>query len=435
MKIKTNYQIEISSSTVHRIFENALKYDPQKRGNLFQDLRMAMRIEIENILKKFDIWSDNEISFSYINLWAGKVIEQDAIIGDYNEELGPKFCAKYGTDHRSIGAINYTNGYRYLPSLLAFEMIDEFSIGNMVISVKPGNYTIQLKVPDGLKLVAYSYHISSRKLNPYLCLMGIRFPRDILRPIIQKYYKGCKCLDSDLDEIRIGTIHYPIIYICRKCGQLFTCKCFEGHFDIRDDIIRHLPYGKELEIQVKKIKTKPKLCHRCTNESPKLQYGSPMYFSSFLQRYLPYHILIAHQRYGTRIFGGEAYREIENELRERFGYPKIGEKWISETALYKIVKALFSPKEVIFHYRGSELERLELDVWIPEILLGIEYHGEQHFQAVNHWGGEEGLKKRRKNDKRKKILCKELNYHLVEFKFSKKLTTENIERRLKRFLK
>jgi hypothetical protein len=130
----------------------------------------------------------------------------------------------------------------------------------------------------------------------------------------------------------------------------------------------------------------------------------------------------------------QTQRWAENECRKKFGYPLIGEQWLSETSLFKIVQILFSNYEVIFHYRGGELEGLELDIWLPDLKLGIEYQGEQHYKVVEHWGGEKGLKERIERDKRKKKLMKKAGFALIEFKYDEALTEENVERKLKKYL-
>jgi hypothetical protein len=155
--------------------------------------------------------------------------------------------------------------------------------------------------------------------------------------------------------------------------NLYTCSCFGGYFDIANDIERFLPYGNsedELKNKVWKIKTMEGLCHFCGGGIPKFEYGHSMYYSSFLQRYLPYHGLLARIKYGKAIYEGEEYRQVENELREKFGYPKVGQQWVTETTLYRIVCMLFPDNEVVHHYRGIELEGLELDIWLPDYQIG-----------------------------------------------------------------
>jgi hypothetical protein len=100
--------------------------------------------------------------------------------------------------------------------------------------------------------------------------------------------------------------------------------------------------------------------------------------------------------------------------------------------LFKVVQRLCRPYEVVHHYRGPELERLELDIWIPALKIGIEYQGEQHYEALEHWGGEDGLKKRQENDRRKRALCKKLGYTLLEFAYSEELSEDAVAKRLRR---
>lgn len=435
------YKIEIKSDIIQRVFGKSLLFDTKSRGNFFQGIRRSFKEEIENLLIKQGVQVNKESFLGHTNLLSEKVIEVNPIRNKYNEELGIEFCSRYGHDYYSLSAINYIDReYCELPSLFPFLEIKDFSIGNIAILVENGDYDIEVNMPDSIKIVGYSYHISSRKRKSYLCLFGIRFKYESLQPVFKKYYKNCNCKNSDLDEISIGIISYPIIFICRKCGQLFTCKCFENYFTIKNDTIRLLPYGgyhehDELRKQVKKIKIRDNICHLCTNGVPKLIYGSDMYYSSFLQKYRPYYDLLSRKRYGFLVFQvDDRSKGIENELRERFEYPKIGEKWISETTLFKIVKTLFSNKNVIHHYRGKELEGLEIDIWITDLKLGIEYQGEQHFKMIEHWGGEEGLKKRIESDRKKKVLCKKLGYNLIEFKYNEDLTVENVERKLRKYL-
>jgi very-short-patch-repair endonuclease len=73
---------------------------------------------------------------------------------------------------------------------------------------------------------------------------------------------------------------------------------------------------------------------------------------------------------------------------------------------------------------------LEIDVWIPELKVGIEYQGIQHFEVIDHWGGEDGLRKRKENDAKKKKICKSLGYNLIEFRYDENTTEEKLKREL-----
>jgi hypothetical protein len=86
------------------------------------------------------------------------------------------------------------------------------------------------------------------------------------------------------------------------------------------------------------------------------------------------------------------------------------------------------------HYRGKDLEGLELDIWLAEYRLGIEYQGEQHYIAIDHWGGEEELKKRKANDRKKRALCKSLNYNLIEFTFREDISVDLILKKLGNYI-
>ncbi|MBK8353740.1 MAG: hypothetical protein IPL21_19445 [Saprospirales bacterium] len=125
---------------------------------------------------------------------------------------------------------------------------------------------------------------------------------------------------------------------------------------------------------------------------------------------------------------------IENEVREKFGHKKVGECWSSETILYYIIEVLFPAFKIKRHFRPQFLQGLELDIYIEEIKVAIEYQGIQHFQPVKHWGGEEAFQKQKMRDKKKKKLCKAEGIKLVYFYHDEGLSNESVMNKLRNFL-
>ena len=113
---------------------------------------------------------------------------------------------------------------------------------------------------------------------------------------------------------------------------------------------------------------------------------------------------------------------IENVVREKLGYKKIGDEWLNETILYEMLNSLMPDRKIKRHFRPDFLEKLELDIFIPELKIGIEYQGIRHFKPVEHWGGVEGLKKVQERDAKKIRLCKMNGIRLVYFYYYEDIT-------------
>jgi hypothetical protein len=123
-------------------------------------------------------------------------------------------------------------------------------------------------------------------------------------------------------------------------------------------------------------------------------------------------------------------KKIENLVREEFGYRKVGDAWVSETLLFKIVKQIFPDEKVIRHHRPDWLEGLELDIYFPDLALALEYQGQQHFHPVEIWGGEEALKTRQEHDARKKNICETRGVNLITVDYTEPLTETHLRSKL-----
>lgn len=130
----------------------------------------------------------------------------------------------------------------------------------------------------------------------------------------------------------------------------------------------------------------------------------------------------------------QIWKIIENEVRQKFGHKKIGEAWTSETILYYNIEKIFPKYKIKRHYRPNILNGLELDIFISDLNIGIEYQGIQHFKPIKHWGGSEALAKLQYRDKLKKELCMKNNIRLIYFNFNEELSESEIRKRVSKFI-
>lgn len=70
-------------------------------------------------------------------------------------------------------------------------------------------------------------------------------------------------------------------------------------------------------------------------------------------------------------------------------------------------------REHTFEYLG----RKRYDFFIPSLNIAIEYDGEQHFKAVDHWGGEEALKRTQESDALKNDFCDFMGIDLLRIPY------------------
>ena len=70
-----------------------------------------------------------------------------------------------------------------------------------------------------------------------------------------------------------------------------------------------------------------------------------------------------------------------------------------------------------------------------ELNLAIEYQGQQHYVAVDLFGGEEGLKRTKQRDQEKLQLSKINGVDIIYFSYKENLTEKLVQNRLKNYLK
>jgi len=124
---------------------------------------------------------------------------------------------------------------------------------------------------------------------------------------------------------------------------------------------------------------------------------------------------------------------VENAVRTKFGHKKVGESWVNETILFNIVKSMYPKFHIFHHYRPGFLNGLEIDVFIQELNLGIEYQGIQHFKPFKHLGGKESYEKLKIRDKLKKNLCQNMGIRLIYINYDEDVSEFLIKSKISDF--
>lgn len=231
---------------------------------------------------------------------------------------------------------------------------------------------------------------------------------------------------------------------CRHTRKLVDKKEFPASFILQDS-------SKTLDEFLDSLVFKPSLCHVCNKKLPGYMYCAETYGSKFEQNYGwykhqdifkrgIYHSPIAGISRFITTNGDIAFFDssnppvflpsISDDVRTRLGK---GDRWKNETTLYNIILSIYSNLTVVHHYRAPWLENLELDIFIQELKIGIEYQGIQHYKPLKHWGGEEGLKQRKLNDVRKETLCEKHNVRLIYFTYQEDITLEFVLKQLSQY--
>lgn len=290
-------------------------------------------------------------------------------------------------------------------------------------------------------------------------VIGFKYTKEIRN---EELYPNKDC-EHEFRLLYHGNYNWNLVWECEKCGFICFCSCFKKAIEgcMNNEVITKRPFRKNLlgediilevregailkdkelstergfsfkDLNIYKITDIPyydNACEVCRNKTSSHRYCAKMYARSEFERkygayakkkYIEYKLL------NEDINDEDLKRKTNNLTREELGFKKIGERFVTETELYRIIKSIFPNDKVIHHYKAKWLERQEIDIFVPHLNLAIEYDGIQHFKPIKAWGGEEGLKKNIERDKIKENKCRENNVILIRFNYKENdLLSEN----------
>lgn len=119
----------------------------------------------------------------------------------------------------------------------------------------------------------------------------------------------------------------------------------------------------------------------------------------------------------------------EDAFRRDRSMPEIGASgWVSELALLDLFRAIWPNTK--HQWRPQFLGRQSVDIYIPEINLAVEYQGQQHYQPILLFGGEEGFKNGQLRDERKRMILDAHRVLLLEWRYDTPITRDVLALRL-----
>lgn len=138
-------------------------------------------------------------------------------------------------------------------------------------------------------------------------------------------------------------------------------------------------------------------------------------------------------------FGHEFFSN-HSEIKRGCWCPKCkGIRSKSQEKIIEILNSIFGPIEIRNNFQEFDWLRTfksgkqELDLWIPSLKLAIEYDGEQHFRAVEYFGGESHFLRTQQLDllKNQKIAAHPEDVHyFIRFNYKETITEDYVRNKL-----
>ena len=109
---------------------------------------------------------------------------------------------------------------------------------------------------------------------------------------------------------------------------------------------------------------------------------------------------------------------------------EIHSRWIGETAMVQAIREAFPDEWVVREASPEWLGQQRLDAFLPGRKIAFEYHGRQHFEPVEFFGGNEAFERRKRLDQKKRDLCDANGIRLIVFVEPEHVDAAEIRRRV-----
>jgi hypothetical protein len=388
---------------------------------LFSEVTMKISIDVDqssvaHLLDSAQAFSD------HFEVIVGEKLRR-SVLASITEALGPS-AIKTSVDLRVSGAGSITaarrdGGIRIDALTVSIDLVKPLTISEVELGghLRPstsvfGNVpqikTKEMATRNRIAIKAYAIWVSSAIFDECGAPTDCRCPVEWLCPL--NTYNS-----------------YLTRWGCAVCGKEYTCECqrgvqealrkrvADGKYSYPDHVLRNTPYRTEI-------------CHLCRGIPSNVSYEHEMYGGSHVRRYYRPYID------AEMLVNGVDTKTAENMVRERLGVARIGEGWVNQTALFRLIKSLFPEEDVQLEASPEWLGRMRYDIFLPSRKLAIEYQGQQHFSPVSVFGGEHGFQRTVERDALKREASIAAGVILIDFLHSEEITPDLVRYRIERAL-
>lgn len=188
----------------------------------------------------------------------------------------------------------------------------------------------------------------------------------------------------------------------------------QSFWTIRDPLLA----ASRIAALIRLIQFKDGLCHKCAKRLPYSPYGYMAYIHQLFYAHGLFKLgeIALPDKCPDKLKSmskEDRYLFVQDEVSRAFCFPRRGVKGAQESRVFLLVRQIFPLCNVVRHYRPAWLDGLELDVFVEDHNLGVEFQGVQHFKAFDYLGGQRALRQIQKRDKKKAALCKAKGVKLV----------------------
>lgn len=262
-----------------------------------------------------------------------------------------------------------------------------------------------------------------RQSNHVIRINHIKLGSDVIRAVLTRLeqFPPSQPLISNLDPLSGSWGLRIVSFDHMLTAKRFVCDCSKA---FHESVLAHQKadgyHMSELRQFLPTCAYKACLCHLCiAKQSPEDdRYGHSIEtnYESYLDQVM----------FDLRVDQRTARAEVMHVLGLS--------RWRRESTLYGLVRELFPDNLVLREASPDWLGRMRLDIYLPELKLAVEHHGEQHYRPLAVFGGEEAHERVVERDALKRRFCAENGVACVDFRFDAPLTKGSVQQRLSKFM-